>query len=491
MKAVKAFLDWAEKREGQSLLYRGLAYAGWEVESAAYRRIKKPGGPQLFPEEISGVFKNYISQLLEKASMRNFRAHEGNELSDLKLLARLQHYGAATCLIDFTQNPLVALWFACQEQLKDGAEQDGKVIVMDTGADATISDFGPSVQMQRAFNKVGPEQLEFKDRIGELLGGETMWKWEPTPRESRVIAQQSVFVFGPAVIENPYYEEVHVPAPAKEGILHMLDKKFGINQASLFGDFAGFVLANAHDKSYEEYNADDYYEFADSLFISRDGEEKAMRYCDKAIEKDSRHVKAHHLRGICNYYLKKPMESIKDFSRAIEADPTHVPSLLQRAGIYVNDQGNPKEAIADYNKCIALMSSSEHKEHRELVSAYIYRGNAYMMLKNHREAEGDFTKAIEFASSSEHKSLSSRLQAAYQRRGHVRAAMGSHQNAIEDFTSAIEIRPRVALYRERSKSYRALGNEKAAQADEKAAQADEKEAKKIMQNMRRRFMRKR
>lgn len=35
-------------------------------------------------------------------------------VNDLQLLADLQHYGAPTRLIDFTSNPVTALWFACQ-----------------------------------------------------------------------------------------------------------------------------------------------------------------------------------------------------------------------------------------------------------------------------------------------------------------------------------------------------------------------------------------
>ena len=35
--------------------------------------------------------------------------------SPLQLLARLQHFGAATGLLDFSYSPLVALWFACED----------------------------------------------------------------------------------------------------------------------------------------------------------------------------------------------------------------------------------------------------------------------------------------------------------------------------------------------------------------------------------------
>ncbi|MDA8041517.1 MAG: FRG domain-containing protein [Pirellulales bacterium] len=445
MKAVKAFLTWAEKRKGQSLLYRGLAYAGWDVESSAYRRIEKPGGSELFPGEIPGVFKNYISQLLEKASMRDFRAHEGNELSDLKLLARLQHHGAATCLIDFTQNPLVALWFACQEHLKEDEEQNGKVIVMDTGADATISDFGPSVQMQRTFNKVGPKQLAYKEgEIVKLLYDENLWEWEPTPRESRVIAQQSIFVFGSAVIGNHYYEEVHVPASAKEGILHVLDKKFGINEASLFGDFTGFALANAHDKHYEERSAHEYYGLAESSF-KRGDKAKAIYYCGKAIEQDPQHLSAYSLRGWCNYFLKNHKKSVKDFSEAIGIDDTNMKLFMDRARVYAHGLKNPKEAVNDY------------------------------------------TVVIDFSSTSKNKIALSYLPAAYRFRGLAYAEMEEHENAIADFISALKIRPDwTAIYFEMAESCHAMGDEKGARAAEEKAERVRQRARQRLDNRRRR-----
>lgn len=122
--SIEEFISWTEQLEGSFLLFRGLADASWEVSASAYRRIKT--SPENVP--APSIFQNYMKQLLNNASLRGFREQQGKSLSDLELLATLQHHGAATCLIDFTSNPLVALWFACQEKPK----QTGKVVAMST-----------------------------------------------------------------------------------------------------------------------------------------------------------------------------------------------------------------------------------------------------------------------------------------------------------------------------------------------------------------------
>lgn len=43
-------------------------------------------------------------------------------------LAKMQHFGLPTRLLDISRNPLVSLWFACQKSKSDNIEQDGKFI---------------------------------------------------------------------------------------------------------------------------------------------------------------------------------------------------------------------------------------------------------------------------------------------------------------------------------------------------------------------------
>ena len=76
--------------------YRGQENADWGVESGAFRRL---GNPNLPKEDFISYHEK---ELLEPARMDRYGVEEGRPLSDLELLAKLQHHGAATCLIDFT-----------------------------------------------------------------------------------------------------------------------------------------------------------------------------------------------------------------------------------------------------------------------------------------------------------------------------------------------------------------------------------------------------
>ena len=92
---------------------------------------------------------------------------DGAALSDLQRLSVLQHQGAATGLLDFTEYPLIALWFACEEL----PDRDGKVFVLDIGDPAIAHN---ARRMDDPFN-----------------GGQTVVYYEPDRSlGARIIAQQ-------------------------------------------------------------------------------------------------------------------------------------------------------------------------------------------------------------------------------------------------------------------------------------------------------------
>ena len=102
--------------------YRGQSRAEWSLHSAATRRLAKTlGHDALNAPGFSKVYIDYHREtLIGPARTRGFGVEFGRDISDLQLLAKLQHYEAATGLLDFTWSPLIALWFASRESDSDG-----------------------------------------------------------------------------------------------------------------------------------------------------------------------------------------------------------------------------------------------------------------------------------------------------------------------------------------------------------------------------------
>src|SRR6266852_3174918 len=60
----------------------------------------------------------------------------GKELSDdWDLMVYAQHFGMATRLLDWTSNPLAALWFACQD---GDTDRSGYVYLLNVGSDLLL-----------------------------------------------------------------------------------------------------------------------------------------------------------------------------------------------------------------------------------------------------------------------------------------------------------------------------------------------------------------
>ena len=119
-----------ESTPGIAYVYRGQANARWPLKSGAARRIIASARQKDDGWLLSKSMVEYHDNLLIDARQKGFGLVDGRRLPDLELLTELQHFGAATCLLDFTESVLVALYFACQPE-KDmkakEAEKAGKI----------------------------------------------------------------------------------------------------------------------------------------------------------------------------------------------------------------------------------------------------------------------------------------------------------------------------------------------------------------------------
>lgn len=112
------------KSMSENFMFRGQSNCTWTLSPKYFRR--NIDGTRIYSsgiEEIMVSFQReafpYIMKLNPKAikdnSIENLMSGIHFENEDLQLMQIAQHYGVPTKLLDFTRNPLVALYFACSE----------------------------------------------------------------------------------------------------------------------------------------------------------------------------------------------------------------------------------------------------------------------------------------------------------------------------------------------------------------------------------------
>lgn len=271
---IVQFLEWVGQFEGRNMLYRGFSRDDDYVTASLQRRLESNN-----PKDITHQrFIAHTDLLVSDARMNGYGQKDGNKLSDLEILAELQHFDAATCLVDFTCNPLVALWFACKQSTRKSNKKQsfcGKVIALDRDAEFCI----PVYQ---------PEQMEEKIKVLLSVGKDehqrqtekALYVWAPHHQNKRIIAQQSVFVFGKSRIDD-YHGTMKI---AKDGMNAEL-QKLGISADSLFCDFHGFARNNSLQYSNEDALkiAERDYRIAHRLRLRGD-HDTALYYYDQALK---------------------------------------------------------------------------------------------------------------------------------------------------------------------------------------------------------------
>ena len=352
------------KSSGGNFIYRGESKCYEKVSSGLYRVYSSsvgirdkdiPGAIQESVEEILSDAKAYLGETdyaeilahLEcemkdakvapglKPILASAQKHLG-KTKDFKILAELQHYGLATNLIDFTQDYLVALFFACH---KDPYE-NGRVIVLEKTEDFNI--------------KEAPLMID------------------------RAVFQRSVFVeASEGFINIDPCCIVHICHTLKKPLQNYLEKYHGLSTKGIYNDIHGFI------RSYDIYPGP-YRKLLDGQncfenALSAKKREEQLQWCKKAIEIFTEILDSN--RDLPEAYLKRGGvyfllgEYYKDDKQndASEEDT-------------VNSHGFYHKAVEDCTE--AINQDCDYGE------AYATRGKAYNSMREFQRALEDFDKAI-------------------------------------------------------------------------------------------------
>jgi hypothetical protein len=200
------------------VLFRGQRRTSWDFKPSLARiKIRNPAHTFLDVEEdlMSGFHRQYLPHLTR-------------ELKDeWDVLAVARHHGLATRLLDWSTNPLVALWFAVRAPAED---EPGAVFM---------------------FEPVDGDFASGKDRANSPYKVSETRFFQPTHLSPRIVAQSgwhSVTAWSEAAGEFsaldklPRYtgriERLHIPQDRFSDLRSDLDR-LAVNEVTLFPDLVG------------------------------------------------------------------------------------------------------------------------------------------------------------------------------------------------------------------------------------------------------------
>ena len=433
----------SEKTElHREYIFRGHGDSTWKLQSSARRRLLKHlgGGQTGFKKE----YLKYIKKsLIEKGRAFGYGLDDGTKISDLDLLAKYQHLGAATCLLDFSRNFLIALSFACESVIKNDKEADGSVHIINSHEHTELY-------------KVSPE-IASKSTIDDFFSEDRVGFWEPKRDAQiapRLLRQHSLFIIDSGEEEIKNTGTIVVRAQDKIELLKHLKDYFDIHEESLYPDIFGFCLANNVSKPITipeikdvEEDIGSTYRRANEYYQSGE-DQKAIRLYTRLLEQDTSSLDKDHIfsfkaelyfnRGNAYSEIEKYNSAIEDYHDAKKHDYHHQDILLfNLANAYFNDH-KFQEAIKYYEE----ISDKTPEEFRRMLPFYNC-GNSYYRIDEFEKSAECFKAALK---------INNTVSSCYHNLGNTLVRQGHYQDAYENYEAAIKHDPNFASARRNQSS---------------------------------------
>jgi len=236
--------------------WRGQAQISWKLDSSIVRKALKSGATLNSVEKIEQIISLGEEAMIERAKKNLFDYDErGRKLSDVELLAKLQHFGAATRLVDFSKNALNALWFCVSDR---SLENDTGILL---GIDTDI------------IAGRGENFFDFKQDYSKFCStlektnyrGQTdIWMVDAPVTTQRISAQHSVFLCSVCKKsahglfqlpeEDKYLKVIAISPNLKASTLDIISSHFDITPYTVFPDIEGFASANSSQWRFYEFD---------------------------------------------------------------------------------------------------------------------------------------------------------------------------------------------------------------------------------------------
>ncbi|MFF1876366.1 FRG domain-containing protein [Leifsonia sp. NPDC058230] len=164
--------------------WRGLSSADYALLSSLHRWV----GPTATESMMRAAEVELIAAAREWGLGRGPMGH----VDDLQLLADLQHYGIRTRLIDFSSNPMTALWFACQTPSRVGVAKSGVLLAVNRSGWSEYATVASPAALTR-----GDVDDPTGNRLKQALSEQRCFVVNSSTPNDRLRAQEGFFITGP------------------------------------------------------------------------------------------------------------------------------------------------------------------------------------------------------------------------------------------------------------------------------------------------------
>lgn len=379
-------------------------------------------------QKLTGLSDNDKQEIINTANIPSMqmdiiekaKSHFSSHATNVEIMTEIQHYGGKTNLIDFSENFLISLFFACSGETND---KDGVLYLL---------------EKSKLKLKTNLENEDFEDDF--LI--------KPNSKNNRVIFQSSIFFYSQAgYIKDSNYQKIPLPADSKTKILEELKNYHGIHEYTIYNDIHGFIQNRKNYKTAETYfymglakaysghHQEAIETYTQGIELNSENSPSADLFANRGMARVSLEMSKSPTEDLKNIDIQQYKKSAEDFSKAIELNPQNLRTYNNRGiaylrlGILTKNPDYYDLAIQDFNKTIDSDYANE--------TVYKERGMVYSQIEKHDMAIKDFTKAIELNESD---------TMAYHSRGMSYFALQQYEKSKSDFQQAFKLEPQNEMY---------------------------------------------
>lgn len=412
-------------------VFRGQGDSSWKLHSTATRRlINYYGGDESVTGEVYFSPMHHVyhrSVLLKPARILGFGIADGHEVPDLQLLLKLQRFGAATGFLDFSRDPLVALWYACED-----VDRNGRVFVLNLDFTTALRGvpFAEAVHStEEVFKRSGtPEKnvyIEMPMQEQEAEGG---------------LPNGTISVQAWPIIPEGAVSSFVIKASDKPLIRRELESFFDFKRPSNFFNFLQFSALNSERLPLPHFEDPEFSLLLGNQCYLQGDFASAIEHYDKGIElapdadtayfyyvRGNAKSEAGDFRGACDdydaalSYLEtltgdQPDSSKEEFNRHLARQ------LYFNRGNVKSGTDDFEGALEDFEEAVSLSVQVGERD----PCCFLNRGNVNFLLHRFGEAICDYEEAI-------------RLDGliAHLNKGNVLVTLGRFDEALQSYDAAI------------------------------------------------------